>query len=416
MAIHTVGGITPLWEHFGHTPLLDDEASRHRALETVMALSEALNLSLDLTHFADQAAYLLHQYTGMPAAGVFVLDDGQTRLLLKGQHGLADELLPLCQEFDRYRSLTGRALEEGRIIHVRAIENDGAIVPEIRDGLLRFGFEGAICVPIQQGQHAVGAANLLHRTYRPLSELEKETLLAMGRTLALAMLNALHIRRLQEAETALAAANAELEAKVARRTSQLEHRNAQLKAEISARRTLESALRKSEERYRLLSITDELTGLFNARHFRDGLEREINQHARQGLLPPALILLDVDNFKQFNDSEGHLAGDEVLAALGSVIRSQLRERDRAFRYGGEEFAVLLPETTLSDAANIAERIRAAFAGAAIVLPEGRNARLSASVGVASYVNGETMRHFIRRADAAMYRAKQAGKDRVVLDE
>ncbi len=103
------------------------------------------------------------------------------------------------------------------------------------------------------------------------------------------------------------------------------------------------ALRKSEQRFRELSITDDLTGLFNSRHFFDRLKAEVERTNRYGH-PLSLLILDLDNFKKFNDTFGHIAGDEVLEKAGEILHRSLRKIDSAYRYGGEEFAIILPET------------------------------------------------------------------------
>ena len=122
--------------------------------------------------------------------------------------------------------------------------------------------------------------------------------------------------------------------------------------------------RLTTERNRILSklenlaITDGLTKLYNLRHFYHLLEIEIDRCSRYGH-PLALLLLDIDNFKVYNDTYGHLEGDKVLVRIGQIIQSRLRTMDSAFRYGGEEFTVILPETTAQEANNVAHRIRTA---------------------------------------------------------
>ena len=126
--------------------------------------------------------------------------------------------------------------------------------------------------------------------------------------------------------------------------------------DITAQRQIEQELRESEKRYKELSITDGLTKLYNSRHFYDGLQLEI-ERANRYHRSLALLMIDIDDFKKFNDTYGHLVGDKVLAQTGEVIRNALREADTGYRYGGEEFAVILPETVGPGAVEVAERIR-----------------------------------------------------------
>lgn len=126
------------------------------------------------------------------------------------------------------------------------------------------------------------------------------------------------------------------------------------------------------------------------------------------------MVLDVDDFKRFNDSFGHLAGDGVLVELAGVIRGCLRRSDSAYRFGGEEFVVILPETDVGEAQRVAERIRSTFGELDLEPTAGTVCRASVSIGLAGYCGGESTQDAIRRADEAMYCAKRNGKNCVVL--
>jgi diguanylate cyclase (GGDEF)-like protein len=161
------------------------------------------------------------------------------------------------------------------------------------------------------------------------------------------------------------------------------------------------------------AVTDELTGLVNRRGFLDALRMEIARAERLGG-PVSVLLLDLDDFKLINDRFGHHGGDEVLQAFANVIRAHSRDVDVAARLGGEEFAVLLPETELRGAAAGAERLCAALAQLRIWLGSGQQVSVTASFGVAELTEGQSWEDLLRVADDALYRAKAEGKNRVVL--
>lgn len=179
--------------------------------------------------------------------------------------------------------------------------------------------------------------------------------------------------------------------------------------DITNRKCAEQALRESEARYRTMSITDALTMLYNSRHFYDQVAIETERASRYRR-PLSLLLLDADNFKQLNDTHGHLEGDHALHILANVIRSCLRSTDTAYRYGGEEFTVLLPETDLDAAKIFADRLRETFADTPIKLGSGTVIHSSVSIGITEYIAQEAVQTFIRRADDGVYLAKRRGKN------
>jgi diguanylate cyclase (GGDEF)-like protein/putative nucleotidyltransferase with HDIG domain len=156
--------------------------------------------------------------------------------------------------------------------------------------------------------------------------------------------------------------------------------------------------------------TDELTGLYNHRHFHERLEQEIARGSRFGSTF-SLVLMDIDLFKSYNDIYGHLAGDQVLRRVGGYLQNSIRSIDLPFRYGGEEFAIILPEARLDDAYRVAERIRKTVE----TKSSSRSMPITMSVGVANWpIDGVMKEEIIGRADAALYRAKQLGRNRTCL--
>ena len=160
-----------------------------------------------------------------------------------------------------------------------------------------------------------------------------------------------------------------------------------------------------------LAITDGLTKLYNSRHFYNQLEVEIGR-CRRYQHPLALLLLDLDHFKDYNDTYGHLEGDKVLLRIGEVIQYCLRSMDSAYRYGGEEFTIILPETSGEEALNVAQRIRTALENERFNPTPGDNVRITISIGVTEYHAGEDVTAFVQRADQAMYLSKENGRNRV----
>jgi diguanylate cyclase (GGDEF)-like protein len=161
------------------------------------------------------------------------------------------------------------------------------------------------------------------------------------------------------------------------------------------------------------AVTDELTGLANNRRFRRWISTEVARAERFGH-DLSLLMFDIDNFKQVNDTHGHLQGDEVLRSIGQVLREESRGIDEPARYGGEEFAIGLPETDLDGAVEVAERVRVRIEGIEIPMVDGNGSmKVTTSVGAATAARvGTDARDLVDAADQALYRAKRSGKNRV----
>ncbi|MCK9230073.1 MAG: diguanylate cyclase [Syntrophales bacterium] len=181
--------------------------------------------------------------------------------------------------------------------------------------------------------------------------------------------------------------------------------------DVTPRILAEEALKASEKKYKNLSITDGLTKLFNGRHFYRQMHREMERAGRY-LHDLSILFFDIDDFKKYNDTFGHLEGDEVLVRLADVTRRCLRKTDSAYRFGGEEFTAVLPETDGPAAVAIAERIRQEFKREQFNPGFGEPIQVTVSIGVVQYSGRESLPDIIRRADMNMYQAKAQGKDRV----
>lgn len=176
-------------------------------------------------------------------------------------------------------------------------------------------------------------------------------------------------------------------------------------------RQLSTERTRMMQKLQKLATTDGLTKLYNSRSFYTQLELEVDRYNRYKH-PLSLLLLDIDNFKEFNDTFGHLEGDKVLVRFSQIIKSCLRINDSAYRYGGEEFTVILPETNGEEAKTVAQRIRASLESENFKPIPDKHAKITISIGVTQYFPKEELSAFIRRADKAMYLSKKNGRNRV----
>ncbi len=171
---------------------------------------------------------------------------------------------------------------------------------------------------------------------------------------------------------------------------------------------------RAVEKIQELTITDDCTGLYNARHLYDSIEAEVNRSARFGY-QFSVIFLDLDHFKQVNDNCGHLIGSRLLAEIGGSIKARLRLIDYAFRYGGDEFVVLLPQTTKASATVVARRLRDHMRIAQFEFEGGLKLNVRASIGVATYPEDAQSSHdLIRQADEMMYNVKNTTRDAISI--
>jgi diguanylate cyclase (GGDEF)-like protein len=171
---------------------------------------------------------------------------------------------------------------------------------------------------------------------------------------------------------------------------------------------------KLRETLRQQAIRDPLTGLFNRRYMEETLERELRRAERRQA-PLGVIMFDLDHFKKFNDTFGHAAGDIVLREIGAFLHTRVRVEDIACRYGGEEFVVILPDASLEDTLKRAEQLRVGIKGLNVRYHDQALGAVAVSLGVAVLPeHGSTTEAILKAADAALYRAKREGRDRVVV--
>lgn len=196
------------------------------------------------------------------------------------------------------------------------------------------------------------------------------------------------------------------------KTDQLKRQAADLKT-LSENLTLEIAVRKRiEEELRIMADRDSLTRVYNRRRFLEFLDMEAKKIKRTDRAL-SLMILDIDNFKDINDQFGHAAGDRVLCHFTTVVLSGIREIDVFGRLGGEEFGVILPETSKEKAFIAAERLRSMVEKQGCILSTG-NINITVSIGVAELKAGGSKEQLMAQADAAMYTAKQKGRNRIEI--
>jgi diguanylate cyclase len=199
-------------------------------------------------------------------------------------------------------------------------------------------------------------------------------------------------------------------------TRTIQENNARLEQSLKASRQEISQLQVSLEAVRNESLTDPLTSLANRKYFDHSLEKFIAQSIATGE-PMSLVLADIDHFKAFNDTFGHLTGDQVLRLVALAMKQNVKGQDVVARFGGEEFAVILPATTLRAALTVADHVRRAVMTKELMKRStGEHlGRVTVSIGVASLKKGETAQSLIERADNCLYSAKRYGRNRVMCE-
>jgi len=209
---------------------------------------------------------------------------------------------------------------------------------------------------------------------------------------------------------------APLVARLIEETNEMSRRSQHLgyRLDQSARRI--EVLKTNLDDVRRQAMTDGLTGIANRRFF-DAVLREQASNAMETGDDLCLLLIDIDHFKKFNDTWGHQTGDEVLKLVAKTLVDNIKGQDVVARFGGEEFVVLLPKTSLSASVMVGNTIRTAFEKRRVVDKESKRmiGDITVSIGIARYELGESLAELVRRADAALYRAKNEGRNRVIAD-
>ena len=333
-----------------------DEVLRHsRRIEALHAISIAASQTLNLDEMLGSALKTVLEVTGMDGGYVHFLEMETRELVLRAYRGVSERYVEAIrrievseQGLELWLSYPGPAFGMGGLL----VEPDLA---EARKAAEEEGIHSFVAVPLWSKSGMQGGLGLVGHTPRHFCADEVELLQAIGGEIAIGVENARLLQKMRE-----------------------------------------------------LSITDELTTLFNRRHFHAVLELEINRTQRYGR-PFTLALLDLDGFKEYNDRFGHTNGDAVLRSLGDTLGSSLRKTDTGFRYGGDEFAIILPATDATRARRIVDRIRSEWLQA----PKAEGLVLESPVGFSAGIaqfpdDAETAGGLIFLADTALYRSKKRG--------
>jgi diguanylate cyclase (GGDEF)-like protein len=327
-------------------------------LTDIIGVARTVVSTLELDKVLDSVLHNAMQFMEMPAGMLEVYNEATQQMVPHVHAGVS----PSFAENDQWRLstkcdvMTKRAMYDGHIHYISDLRSDG----NVREAFVQENIRSMICVPLLLQNRPLGILYLYDRVPRDFEERQLD-LLAIFASFAVMSID-----------------NASLHAKTKR-----------------------------------MAITDALTGLHNNRYFKQVFPYELSR-ARRYSKPLSLIMIDIDHFKQLNDTYGHPKGDQVLAALGKVLSNSLRAADFSFRYGGEEFAVLLPETRLEGAFLVAETLRDKVAKSLTpLLGDNPEHSVTVSLGVSCFPNdGNTTEQLLKHADQCLYLAKKQGRSRV----
>ncbi len=325
------------------------------ALKDLIEVAKTVVSTLDLDTLLQAIMISAMQYAETPAGSVALYDARNKELSLHVHRGLSSEFIQVERWQVHPGGLTEQILNSGETF----IVSDTHTSPFFNNPLaVKEGIRSLICVPLVFHDEIVGILYLDDFIPREFDRGKLELLAILSSFAALAIHNA-----------------------------------------------------RLHNRTKLMAITDYLTGLHNHRYFQQIFNQELGR-ARRYQKVMSMVILDVDNFKSFNDRFGHAVGDKVLVAIGDIIIRSLRKVDFAFRYGGEEFVIILPETTLDHAILTADRLRQKIADeAGQSVEEAEGVCITVSAGVASYPeNGTSREDLFTLMDNFLYKAKSLGKN------
>jgi diguanylate cyclase (GGDEF)-like protein len=324
--------------------------------EVGKALFSTLDLQKILQTIMEKISDLLQPDTW----SLLMLDENTQELYFEiaigsGAEKLRDVRLKLGE------GVAGWVAQHGEPLLVENTAQDSRFTPKV-DELTHTETRSIVCVPIKAHDHVLGVIELVNALGKPSFGAEDIPILkSLADYAAIALENARYVQRIHE-----------------------------------------------------LTITDDCTALFNARHLNFVLDTEIYRSNRYGY-EFSIVFIDLDHFKQVNDAHGHLVGSKLLWMIGDTIKGHLRMIDYAFRYGGDEFVVLLPQTSKENALMVVRRVRDLLTNRVFFSEEKMNIKVTASFGVASFpVDGRTRKELLRKADEAMYIVKNSTRNNIAL--
>ena len=320
-------------------------------------VAKALTSSLDLDSILQTIMEKMAEYFRPETWSLLMVDEQKNDLYFAIAVGAAADVLANAR-VKVGEGIAGWVAKHGQALIVPDVASDPRFSRRL-DEMTRWQTQSIICVPLRSRHRVLGVIQLVNVDVKGLSDQEMFFLHALCDYAAISIENAKAVEKIQE-----------------------------------------------------LTITDDVTGLFNARHLYKTLETEVYRSARFGY-EFSVIFIDLDHFKQVNDTKGHLVGSRLLAEVGYLIKAQLRLIDFAFRYGGDEFVVLLPQTGKDQALVVARRLRDALRASAFCKEESLNLNVRASIGVATYPHDARSAHdVIRQADGMMYMVKNSTRDNI----
>jgi diguanylate cyclase (GGDEF)-like protein len=334
------------------------QLTRHSQELTIFHdVAKALTSSLDLDSILQTIMEKMAEYFRPDTWSLLMVDEKQNELYFAIAVGDAAEALKNVR-LKVGEGIAGWVAEHGTQLVVPDVEADPRFAKRIDDAT-KWETRSIICVPLRSKLRVLGVIQLVNVDMARFSEQEVFFLQSLCDYAAIAIENARWVERIQE-----------------------------------------------------LTITDDCTGLYNARHLYKTLETEVYRSSRFGY-EFSVLFIDLDHFKSVNDTYGHLIGSKLLAEIGYLIKAQLRLIDFAFRYGGDEFVVLLPQTGKDSALVVAKRLQDGFRASSFCREEGLNLNVRASIGLATYPHDAREAHdIIRQADSMMYMVKNSTRDNI----